>query len=46
MQNFRKKIEKTVFETANLLQNKGIYKTIQYLLYGNQKHIAPIETRW
>lgn len=44
MQNFRKKIEKTVFETAKLLQDKGLYKTIQTILYGNKKNVAPKET--
>ena len=46
MQNFRKKIEKTVFETANLLKDKGIFKTIQYILYGNNKNIAPSCCKW
>lgn len=46
MQNFRKKIEKTVFKIANLLQNKGIFKTIQTILYGNSKNVAPLETHW
>lgn len=46
MQNFRNKIEKTVFVIANNLQHKGIFKTIQIILYGENKNIAPRETRW
>jgi hypothetical protein len=46
MQNFRKKIEKTVIKTANLLQHKGIYKTIQVILYGNNRNVAPSCCKW
>ena len=44
MQNFRKKIEKTVIKTANSIQTKGLFKTIQTIIYGNTKNIAPRET--
>ena len=46
MQNFRKKIEKTVFKIAKDLKDKGLYKTIQTILYGKNKNVAPIETHW
>lgn len=42
----RTKIEKTVIKVANLLKEKGLFKTIQIILYGNNKNIAPKETKW
>lgn len=44
MQNFRKRIEKTVINLANQLKDKGLFTTIQIILYGNNKNVAPLET--
>jgi len=46
LQNFRKKIKKTVKRIASNLQQKGLYNTISYELYGGQTNIAPKETSW
>ena len=35
----RNSIEKSVITFANLIKDKGLFKAIQYILFGNQKNI-------
>lgn len=44
--NTRDKIEKKIDKLSNLLKNRGIFGTIQFILYGNKKNIAPKECKW
>lgn len=37
VQNFRKKIKKTVKRIANNLKTKGLYETISWELYNGQR---------
>ena len=42
----RNKIENSLIQLANSIKDKGLYKTIQYILYGNNKNVAPNCCKW
>ena len=44
--NTQDKIEKQIDMLSNLLMNRGIFGTIQFILYGNNKNIAPDCCKW
>jgi len=42
----RKNIEKFVITFANLIKDKGLFKAIQFVLYGDKKKVSLSETTW
>ena len=42
----RNTIEKNIIAIANKIKFDGLYKTIQYILYGNSKNVCPKGCKW
>jgi len=42
----RKYIEKSIITFANLIKDKGLFKAIQFVLYGDKKKVSLSETMW
>jgi len=39
-------MKNTVNKIAKKLEKKGLFKTIQYILYGKQKNVMPNVCKW
>jgi hypothetical protein len=42
----RYKLETSIIIFTNNIISKGLFKTIQAILFGNQKNVCPIVFRW